>query len=372
MYWILGAVIATWRWGKRLGFHAPFLGMMIVLLPDGIPLVASFFDFRWQVLVERGPGHSLGFAALCVGISTRWLAPELKKRFKLKPREFAIGMGMILAARLLLDVLSTEGAALLWPLLRSRYALRLIQQPDYILLTLLSACGILLIARQTRKKPSARLRKWALSMVVCLLGHLLFAASMQWRVRQHVDRNLARNHLKPEAVMVAATTSNPLFWRVVVRQTDGFLLAYRSIFDAARSEFHWVFIPQERVALERLEPAWEVRAAKDLAGIWWVARAHGKGAWLGDLSRGERRDWSVRQHMVHLQCRRAWFYDRESSSSRLLPVTPRGAPRAEVLRRATQRIRGHHQAWDAFPRLAGVPGQLSEDLVEIIEIAERD
>lgn len=372
MHLILGALIGTWWWGKRLRLHAPLIGAAISLVPDGIPLIASFFNFRWQVAVERGPGHSLIFVGLIVWASRRWLAPELRRRFKLSPNDCALGVLWLLLGRVSLDLLDVGGAALIWPISKTRYSVRLIDSPDYVLAAIFLIIWGLMLAQRRRKKPSPRLKKWTWITGSLALAYLALAGGMKGWMHHEIERNLATNHLESQAVMIAPTSLNPFFWRIVVRQPSGFLLGYRSVFDAPESQFRWAFIPRQSEVIEQLEPAWEVRAATDLARGWWIARPHGKGAWIGDLSRGERRDWSVRKHMVHLQCKRAWFYDRESPSSRLLPVTPRGAPPAEVFRRSLKRVAGDLDQWNAFSRLAAVPGQLSEDLAEVREIDEID
>lgn len=231
----LGATIAEAGFRRRLGGKAVALGAVCALLPD-LDFALGFLD-DWATMVHhRGFSHSLIVlplvAPLMAWIGHRWSGRKAPFRAWLHLSLWA------LLTHPLLDLCTTYGTQLFWPVTRTRYALDAIAiiDPFYTFPLLLA----LIVARFRRLTPTVRSRVAAAALLITT-AYLILGFVQSRKAIALAEADLAeatsaettsaeREAVKPgsidETFAVAEirampTLANIWLWRVVARNDRG-------------------------------------------------------------------------------------------------------------------------------------------------------
>lgn len=371
----LGALIGEMMMGRRLGRQALGWGALIGLLPQlfegGLSL---FLDTAHVLDVRQAAGHSVLVLALAAWGLVRGFG-KLPGFEKIQPRETGLWIGVTWAAHLTVDACTVDGVALAWPISGTRTTLNLLADGDFLVAAPLVAAVIWLaflpaakgVKSSGKKKPRGkksappdrrgRIRGWGFGLSA---GYLLLAGGLKVWATGGFEADLARRGVRSDRRMVAPLPANLLLWRCVAEQGGEFRVGYRSVFEGRDAPVRWTIYPKGADALVRLPDLRETRTLRTVTGGWWLARPHGKGAWLGDLRHPEDRIWGARKTMVDSRMALAWLILPDRENDRLRTSRPEAGDGADRLRRTGHRIIGQRDQWEANPRLAGVPGSLPE------------
>jgi inner membrane protein len=365
----LGAMIGEWILGKYLGKQAMLWGALLALSPDLDGLFTAPFNHKIQLLLCDGLTHCLLFiAAISFGIARGFQKFWLRK--KVTFARAASFTACCVTSHIFLQSLTVEGVVFLWPISPARLALNLVQLPDYLLALPLIGMAAWQLFRKPQKpaKPSKSKRSagpkprniayWGLGFAAV---YLLMCCGMKALVSAGFDADLKRRGTIFSRRMEAPAAFSCLLWRAVVDRGGEFWVGYRSPFEATAAPVRWTIYPQGKSALAGLENRSEIRTLSQFSRGWWLARASASGLWFGDLCHGENRRWGDKKTMVDSRLNYAWQFNPTAKGESLQAIIAEPNA-ADFLKRAAQKISHQDDAWEANPRLAGVPGSLPEFL----------
>lgn len=356
--------------GRRLGKRALAWGAFFGVLPAIDVILSAPFDTAHQLAFRRGPTHSLWVIAL----ASYGLSPWLAKRWTKEKISKAQAGGLVLVllmAHVLLECLTVEGASALWPFSAKGVAFNTIFPTDFVFSAPLVVAVIWLAclpntvekkAKGTKSPPPPSKRKkvrlWGFGLS---FGYLALCVGMKFLVSAGFDADLKRRNVICQRRMEAPTAYNIFLWRSVVERGDEFWVGYRSVFEMHDTPVRWTVYPRGKEALAGVSETREIKTLAQVTEGWWIARPHAKGAWLGDLRQQESRTWGDKKGMVDSRLANSWLFTPSVKGDRLRQIKPEtnsGAPMGRMM----DRIQGKREAWEANPRLAGVPGALPEFL----------
>ncbi|MEO5914318.1 MAG: metal-dependent hydrolase [Luteolibacter sp.] len=374
MDWItqaaLGALIGELMMGKRLGKLALAWGALFGVMPELLELFFSpVLDTARELACRRALAHSLPLMALGSWGIAHGLA-KLWKREKISKGEAGLFVFAVWSAHVLVDCFSTEGSALLWPLLSKRVTFDFLYRIDFLFTAplLVTAVWLVFINEQKPKKtrgkkiaPVSKRKKicyWGLGLAA---GYALLACGMKFIASSGFDADLARRGTKFSRRMESPTPFNFLLWRSVVDRDVELWVGYRTIFERHDTPVRWTIYPKGADALAKVADLRETKTLTSVTDNWWIARPNIKGAWLGDLRFCETRTWGSRKDAVDSRLAISWLIDTKHDGDHLREIFPNESAPGDLMRMG-RRITGDREAWEANPRLAGAEGSLPEFL----------
>jgi inner membrane protein len=356
----LGAAVGEMMLGRRLGNRALAWGALFGTLPDLDILVAPLLDNAANLWWHRGPSHSLLVMVLASWALSSPLA-KLWKREKISRALAGWFVFMAWSTHVLIDCFTVYGTSVLWPFSEHRVGFNHLFIIDlFFTMPMLVALVWLAFLRTKKQLPKRRrLNAWGLGISA---AYALLSVGMKFVASDGFEADLKRRGVSYERRMEAPTPFNIILWRCVVDRGDELWVGYRTVWENDDTQVRWTVYPRGAEALAGMEDMREVKTLKWFSDGWWIARAHVKGAWVGDLRFGESRAWGDKKGMVDSRPAFAWNVLRDADGERLRMHHPARAAPGETLRRMGHRIVGNHGEWEAIPRLAGVKGSLPEFL----------
>lgn len=356
--------------GKRLGNRALVWGALFGILPDFLEVLLSpLLDTAREIAWHHAAGHSvLTIAAGCWGIP-RGLE-KLWKREKISRRDATLFLLAVWGAHVMLDACTTDGVALLWPVLDQRLSFNFLNGIDFLFSAplVVAVCWLAFLREQPLKKsrgkkpvPVPKRRKilrWGLGLAA---GYGVIALAMKFTASAGFEADLTRRGTKFTRRMEVPMPYNFFLWRSVVDRGDDLWVGYRSVFESHATPVRWTIYPKGTASLEAVKTSREARTLTAVCGGWWLARPHAKGAWIGDLRIPEARDWGSKKSMVDSRLARSWVIDAQGKGDHLRAFFD-SATGGDFLKRMAARIIGRREDWEAHPRLAGIKGSLPEFL----------
>lgn len=284
----LGAVVAHACWHRSLGRPALLWGSALGTLPDLDILAFPWLDAVGQLEWHRGVSHSLW--AMIVGAFA--LAPLVRwvhRRAVPAPsfRELWIGIWLVLASHVLIDVFTVYGTQLLAPFSRHGFGLNnlFIIDPLY---TSPLVLGALLAA--TLRSLGARRRANVIGLAVSTLyAAWSFVGQARAAAVFSAERIRQGYVVAPGRTITSATPLNTLLWRQVAEVEGGFLIGYWSWLDADRMvRFEHLPRGEARVAAVRGTRAFEA-VEWFSQGFWAAVSGDSTHVVVADLRFGEIR-----------------------------------------------------------------------------------
>ncbi len=356
----LGAAIGELMLGRRMGNRALAWGAFFGTLPDLDVVVMPLFDTARNLWWHRGPSHSL----LVMIAASYLLAPRLAKLWKRDKISKQLAGWFVFAVwstHVLIDCFTVYGTSVLWPFSDYRVGFNHLFIIDFAYtLPMLVALVWLAFLRTKKQLPQRRrLNAWGLGIST---AYAALSVGMKFVASAGFEADLLRRGVTFERRMEAPTPFNIVLWRSVVDRGDEFWVGYRTVFESRDTPVRWTVYPKGAGALDSMAHLREAKTLKWFADGWWIARAHAKGAWVGDIRFGEARTWGDKKTMVDSRLAFSWDLMPGARGDKLHQIHPARNNPSETLERMTMRIIGKRDAWEANPRLAGVTGSLPEFL----------
>ena len=367
MDWIMhaavGAAVGEIMLGKRIGNPALAWGALFGIAPDVLDaMVGLFLSTTATLAFQSGPTHSLPLAGLLAFLVPRWLAPQWK-RAKVTVPQIRWFIAAVWGTHLLAACLSNPGVQACWPIPAPRLCFNVLGTGDAVAGIVLGLALIALAFLRTKKQQAKRRRLWWWGVGLSG-GYLGLALMAKWAASTGFAADLARRGIVPERRMESPTPWNLLLWRGLVDRGDEIWVGYRTVFEWHSTPVRWTVFPRERAAFANHAEAPETRRIAAYTNGWWLARPNKTGLWLADLRSGESRIWGDRKGMVDLRLNHAWHFEPQAIGDPVTTIRPvlknPGEATTRLLRRT---LLGQRDAWEATPRLAGVPGALPELLL---------
>lgn len=225
---ILGVAVAhVGLRGKENWKKTIALGALLGTLPDLDVYVSKILqDPLAEIELHRGFSHSILFFLLLSLV----LTPLIKRFFKeTSSVRLLITVFFILLTHSLLDVFTTWGTQILWPL-HTKFALKSIFVVD-ITYTIPLLMGVLLGLKN--KRITFTYAGLFISTLYLFWG-LIAQTIVKNRVVEHFklayDKPIVNSTVKP-------TFSNSFLWNVIIQTNDGFYLSDRTLFEDDQMEF---------------------------------------------------------------------------------------------------------------------------------------
>ena len=243
---VLGGAVAAAIAPRGHRRAALLAGAGLGTLPDldSLPLALSGVDPVMRMTLHRGVSHSL-FVLPLVGTLIWWLCLRFGRgRVAQAPARWWWAIVLALVTHPLLDAFTVYGTQVWWPLAVTPavWGGVFIIDPLYTL-PLLVGCAV---AWWARARPAAQKALLAGLMVsTAYLGWSLLAKEM---VEQRARQDLADAGIGDVRLMAAAQPFTTLLWRVIAVDTEGYLIADRSLW-ADRGPMRFTRHPSDRAAL---------------------------------------------------------------------------------------------------------------------------
>lgn len=225
---VLGVAVCNATLGKKIGNRSLLYGAVLGTLPDLDVWVGHlFYDPISAVEIHRGFSHSFVFF---ITSSFLWafLIQKIEIKNKVTYREAYWSSFLILVTHALLDVFTTWGTQMLWPL-EPRWAIKsiFVVDPLYTLPFLIFLICSLRLPQKSKKRSTYT----TLGLMVSSC-YLLLTMGLQQLVRSKVAQSLKEQNLTYDGFTVKPTALNTILWNVIVKQNDAYLLSEYSFFDS--------------------------------------------------------------------------------------------------------------------------------------------
>lgn len=208
---VQGAILGRWQGRKALVY-----GAMLGTLPD-LDVVLDFGDAVANMTQHRGFSHSL-FVLIPLAAMMTWVIRRYRPHPDYTSLRLFTCIALVLVTHVLLDVFTTYGTQIFWPLPVTPAAISsiFIIDPLYTLPLLIATVAGLAIGLRRR---GMRLQYAALILSTLYLGSTLAGKAMADR---QLELALERTGIQAEATFSAPTPFNTVLWRVVAIEGDNY------------------------------------------------------------------------------------------------------------------------------------------------------
>lgn len=249
---VLGAATFALIKDKEIGKKALLYGAILGTIPDLDVVLSPFFDAIEQLAIHRAFSHSIFFSLLLSLLFAKWFSYKYKTSYK----SWFWASFLALFTHPLLDLCTTYGTRLFYPLSKSYYSLDnvFVIDPLYTIWLFLG-CVILLIMKKENMKRQAVI-KWSLALST---GYLVFGLIAHFYAETHFKNELERQHITYEKIKVVPTPFNTILWQGIIKTKEGLYYGDYSLFDSkTMTDFHFekndvVFLESKKV-IKALEP----------------------------------------------------------------------------------------------------------------------
>lgn len=248
---VLGAVTFAVVKDKEIGKKSLVYGAVLGTIPDLDVLLNPFFDSVEQLAIHRAFSHSIFFSILLSLLAAKWLS----KKYNSSYISWVWACFLALFTHPLLDLCTTYGTRILYPLTKSYYSLNNVFVVDLgYTLPLLIAVIALWIMKNKNPKRSKIIK---ISLILST-GYLVWGLLISIIIQNKFETVLKEKKIGYEKITIVPTPFNTFLWQAVIKTKDGFYFSDYSIFDKQmNTTFHFEksenqFLPelQKRPELE--------------------------------------------------------------------------------------------------------------------------
>lgn len=282
---LLGAAVGELCLGKKVGNKAVLWGAIAGTIPDLDVFVARSFDVVRELEIHRGFSHSLVFSLLLAPI-LGWLVYKYQKKKQAGFTDWTKLFFWCLFTHPLLDVFTTWGTQLLWPL-EYRFALQsiFVIDPVYSLPLMVAVTMVLFFPKSSKKR--SKINKVAL---IFSTSYLLLTLVNKQMIGNRFKKVLAKEKIEYLQFETRPAPFSTLMWAANVETEKSFLLSYYSYFDKPGT-ISFYTLPKNH---EMLYPFRNDPKVEKLIGItkgyYTITSANGD-LFLNDLRFGLSRGW---------------------------------------------------------------------------------
>lgn len=271
---ILGVSVAHVALNNNVSTKKIFLlGAIVATLPDlDIYLAKLFNDPLTEIEIHRGFSHSIIFFLLLSVLITYLFKNSFKETTK---KQLFLTTFLILLTHSLLDVFTTWGTQLFWPL-NDKIALKSIFVVD-LFYTVPLLIGVVLGLKNKKK--------WFTYAGLFLSSiYLFWGLIIQNKVKNNFEKQfLVQNTSKNIKITVKPTFSNSFLWNVIIQDSEGFYISDYSIFDSKQMLFQ--YFPQNKHLIDQLNDE-NINRLKEISENQYTITENKNGLVFNDLRFG--------------------------------------------------------------------------------------
>jgi inner membrane protein len=259
---VLGAAVANQTLGKKLGNRAILYGAILGTIPDLDVLVGKFLDPLTATDIHRGFSHSTVFFLLISPILA-FLIQKIEQKSQITYKQVLLGVFLCLQTHPLLDLFTTWGTQLFWPL-ETRFSLQsiFVIDPLYTLPFL-----FFLILSMCKNRNDEKRFFWNRVGLIVSTSYLFLTLVVQSIVTNKFEQQLKENNIVYQEVIVKPSPFNIILWTTNVRVENGYWIGDYSFFDTKPIQFQ--FIPKQEHLLSTIENEPVVKQLKRITEGWY-------------------------------------------------------------------------------------------------------
>ena len=293
-HFAVGACMGELAAGKKVGKKALAIGGAAQLIPDIDFLCGLWMTPAANALAHRGFTHSILFT-LAIAPLVAWSL--WRRRYGVDPNyvNWLLFVGAEMFAHLLLDAFNAYGTGWLEPFSHRRISFNAVFVADpFFSIPVGLACFILLVAGMKFRWR----REFAFAGLLCGVFYLLYGLYNKWEIEKAVQAEITRQSLPTQAHFTTPTPFNNWLWYVVVTDSSGSYVSYRSVFDTS-PHMHFEFFARNdsllEVAPEDERLNHEIQLLKRFSQGYYTVDQRGDTVMFNDLRFGQMLGWENRR-----------------------------------------------------------------------------
>ncbi len=276
----LGASIGQVVLGRQIGRAAPLLGAVLGTLPD-LDVVIPYGGAVENFTYHRSFSHSVlvltlvaPLIAWLIGLLMRHRAPDIAYG------RWWLMTWLVLITHPLLDGFTIYGTQLLWPLSEHPFSgsVIFIIDPLYTLPLLIGLWMVIF----RRSENAHRVNTIGLA---CSTVYLAWACAAKLNVENIARDSFAVQGVSYRQLVATPMPFNTIGWRVIARQSDGYIEAYYSLLD----DRPWISgdrYPSDEALLEPIADHWPVTRLQWFTHGFYKAEQIGSDVVIKDIRMG--------------------------------------------------------------------------------------
>lgn len=271
---VLGVSVAHVALNSDISTKRIFLlGAVVATLPDLDIYIAKIFnDPLTEIEIHRGFSHSILFFLLLSVLITFLIKNAFKETTK---KQLFITTFLILLTHSLLDIFTTWGTQLFWPI-QDKIALKTIFVVDFFY-TIPLLMGAVLGLKNKRKS-------FTYAGLFLSSMYLIWGLIIQQVVKSRVEDQFYKQHpSKNIKTTVKPTFSNSFLWNVIAQDVDGFYISDYSIFDSEEMSFQ--YFPQNKNLIDQIKDP-NINRLKEISENQYIITKNENGLVFNDLRFG--------------------------------------------------------------------------------------
>jgi inner membrane protein len=276
---VLGAAVANKVLGKKLGNKAILYGAILGTIPDLDVVVGKFLDPLTATDIHRGFSHSTLFFVLLSPILAL-LIKKIEKRNLVNFKEALLCCFLGLQTHALLDLFTTWGTQLFWPL-ETRYSLQSIFVIDPLYTLPFLVFLIISMFKNRNDKKRIFWNRVGLTVSTVYLFSTLFVQAI---VKNKFENQLRENNISYDEIVVKPSPFNIILWTTNVKVKDGYWIGDYSFFDTKPIQFQ--YIPKQEELIKDIENEAIVHQLKRISEGWFCITQKDEKLLFNDLRFG--------------------------------------------------------------------------------------
>lgn len=271
---VLGVSVTHVALNKSVSTKKIFLlGAIVATLPDLDIYIAKIFnDQLTEIEIHRGFSHSILFFLLLSVLVTYLIKSSFKETTQ---KQLFLTTFLILLTHSLLDVFTTWGTQLFWPI-KDKIALKSIFVVD-LFYTIPLLMGVVLGLKNKRKL-------FTYSGLILSSMYLVWGLIAQNIIKNKVLGDFENQYVeKVQNITVKPTFSNSFLWNVIIETSTGFYLSDRSILEEHKMNFD--YFPQNKNLIDHLNDA-NINRLKEISENQYIITENKNGLVFNDLRFG--------------------------------------------------------------------------------------
>lgn len=275
---VLGVAVCQATIGQKINKRALLYGAVIATIPDFDVLIGQwFYDPISAIEIHRGFSHSILFYLLISLILARWIS--WREKGKVSYQQAYIVSFLILLTHSLLDIFTTWGTQLFWPL-GTKLAIKSIFVIDP-LYTIPLLIGVAISLWSRNKKRGLKYNYIGLFLSTL---YLFLTVGLQQFVKQKVLHDGRFDVVNTQKITVKPTAFNTVLWQVIVEGKDNFYLSDYSFFDTQVATI--TAYPKNHHLIKNIDNELVVKQLKRISENQFVITNDGKHLYFNDLRFG--------------------------------------------------------------------------------------
>jgi inner membrane protein len=282
----VGALIGEVALGKKLGRKAMLWGALAQSLPDIDFVAGLWMDTSQELLAHRGFTHSFLFA----GISCYLLAVTAEKWHRPHNISLQRWIGFFafeIMVHLFLDAFNNYGVGWFEPFSKHRISFNAIYVADPLFSIVPGICFFVLLFL---KKQYPKRRRWAMAGLWAPVFYLGLATINKLTIDLSVREMAQKENISYNRYFTTPAALNNLLWFIVLEDSAGYHVGYRSLFDRQK-KLNLGYFPRNQQLLSGIDDHIEVQQLKEFSQGYYTVEKWSDTLVFNDLRFGQIIGW---------------------------------------------------------------------------------